>query len=490
MKISITDKKPEDVKSDLFVVPVADGGEAGGAVRELSSGMRNAVAARVKTVGYKAAAGKSLSVQTADGDVLLVGVGADDTELDAEKLRRAAATGRAAARGVKAKAVTLCAGAGAKASRNVAPMLEGFILASYRFTKYRSNDDDGYDGPKTLTVAGSGLVTGAQAKAEVEHTTTITDSVCFARDLVNEMSTVKTPSFLARTARGITRGTTIKCEVWQGERLEREKMNGILAVSAGSDEPGAFIRMIYKPKRRTKAKVAIVGKGITFDSGGLSLKPAKFMEWMKQDMAGAAAVLGVMKAVAALEPDVEVRGYIASAENMTGGGAQKPGDVITYRNGTTAEVLNTDAEGRLVLGDALCVASEDKPDCIIDLATLTGACLVALGPRIAGILGNDPELVDSIIKHGKGVGEAYWELPLAEEYEDHIRSSTADIQNVGAGSAGTITAALFLQHFVTDTKWAHLDIAGPGFHEKGFPYTPRGGTGFGIRTLLSYLESF
>ncbi len=268
-------------------------------------------------------------------------------------------------------------------------------------------------------------------------------------------------------------------------------MNGILAVSAGSSEPGAFIRMVYRPRGKSKGKVAVVGKGITFDSGGLSLKPAKSMEWMKQDMSGAAAVLGLMKAVAHTKPDVEVRGYIAAAENMPGQGAQKPGDIIRYRNGTTAEVLNTDAEGRLVLGDALCVAAEDKPDCIIDLATLTGACMVALGTRIAGVMGTDQKLIDTLIRHGRDAGEEMWQLPLAEQhYMDDIRSWNADIKNVGSGYAGAITAALFLKAFVGKVPWAHLDIAGPAFAESPQAYAPKGGTGFGIRTLVSYLAAF
>ena len=245
--------------------------------------------------------------------------------------------------------------------------------------------------------------------------------------------------------------------------------------------------MTYKPSGKPRACVAIVGKGVTFDSGGLSLKPAKSMEWMKQDMSGAAVVLGVMKALPALAPQVEVRGYIAAAENMPGQGAQKPGDIITYRNGKTAEVLNTDAEGRLVLADALCVASEAKPDCLIDLATLTGACMVALGSSVAGILGNDQGLVDELIAHGDQTGERMWQLPLVEDYRSDIKSSVADIKNIGAGYGGTITAAMFLEAFVDDVSWAHIDIAGPAFAEKPAPYAPRGGTGFGVRALLSYL---
>ena len=489
MKVSVTKKKAGELAADLFVVPVTEGSETGGAVRELGRAMRDAVEARVKSQRFTAKPSKVLHVQTPEGDVALVGLGKDR---DAESLRRAAAKGRAAATSVRASRVALCVGGGASAQRAIEPLLEGFFLNGYRFDKYRSkangNDEDRFE-VEEIIVAGSGLSMGSGSRSAIDRVESVCEAVAMARDLINEMSSVKTPTYLARQAKEIAKADGVKCEVWQGDRLRKEKMNGILRVSAGSNEPGAFIKLVYAPKKKPRGTVALVGKGVTFDSGGLSIKPAKSMEWMKQDMSGAAAVLATVKAAAALQLPVEVRGYIAAAENMTGGGAQKPGDIITYRNGTTAEVLNTDAEGRLVLGDALCVASEEQPDCIIDVATLTGACMVALGTRVAGIMGNDQKLVDALVKHGRETGETLWQLPLVEEYADDIRSSTADIQNIGGAWAGTITAALFLRCFVGDAKWAHLDIAGPAFAEKPHPYAPRGGTGFGVRTLLSYLAS-
>jgi len=487
MEITVSKKKAQDIKADVYVIAVAAGAETGAAVKELARADREAIAARVSLTRFKGKAGKTLTVQAPCGDVVLVGTGGDRS---AECYRRVAASGRAAAAVVCAERVALCIGGGAAAKKAVTPMIEGFLLANYRFDRYRSENSDRYLGPESLVLVGAGAPSGVALRSSVNKAKAVCDAVCLTRDLVNEMSSVKTPSYLAKTAKAVARKAGIKCEVWQGEKLRRENMNGILAVSAGSKEPGAFIKLVYTPKKRPRASVAVVGKGVTFDSGGLSLKPSKSMEWMKQDMAGAAAVIGLMQAVAVAQPAVEVRGYIASAENMPGAGAQKPGDIITYRNGTTAEVLNTDAEGRLVLGDALCVAAEDKPDCIIDMATLTGACMVALGSRIAGILGNDNSLINGLIRHGKEAGEDLWQLPLAEEhYGDDIRSMTADIRNIGAGYGGTITAALFLKSFVGDTKWAHLDIAGPAFAEKRVPYCIRGGTGFGVRTILSYLES-
>jgi leucyl aminopeptidase len=488
VQINVIDKKPEQLKADLYLIPTAEGGEIKGALRDFGTATRKLVEARITKAKFKAEAGKVLLVQTSAADVAICGLG-KESEPDAQRV--AIGKGIATAAGIRAQHVAICVGG--LAVDGLAPVLEGALLGSYRFDRYKSKKKkkpDDYPGPARLTIVG-GKLKGAAVTRTVSRVRAVCDAVVFARDLINEMSTVKTPTYLARQAKRIAQGTTVRCEVWQGARLRKERMNGILAVSAGSSEPGAFIRMVYKPRGKARSRIAVVGKGITFDSGGLSLKPAKSMEWMKQDMSGAAAVLGLMKAVAAVKPNVEVRGYVAAAENMPGEGAQKPGDIITYRNGTTAEVLNTDAEGRLVLGDALCVATEDKPDCIIDLATLTGACMVALGTRIAGIMGTDQKLIDALIGHGKTTGEEMWQLPLAEKYYmDDIRSWNADIKNIGSGYAGTITAALFLKHFVGATPWAHLDIAGPAFAESPMPYSPKGGTGYGVRTLVEYITSF
>jgi leucyl aminopeptidase len=486
MNITVSKKKLKDLDTDLIVIPVASGSEDGGAVRELAADDRALVSARIDATGYKAAAGKTLGVQSPRADILLVGTGDDRA---AETFKRAGAKAVAAAATIRAKRLVISAGSGSVAKKHFGSVLEGYLLSAYRFDKYKAKKDDHYAGPKALVVAGTSLTPGAATKRVIARTEKICEAVCMARDLINETSKIKTPNYLVKNAKRIAREEGLKCEVWQGQRLVKEKMNGILAVSAGSEEPGALIKLVYKPKKKARGKVALVGKGITFDSGGLSLKPSKSMEWMKQDMSGAAAVLGCMQAVSVVAPAVEVHGFIAAAENMPGAKAQKPGDIIEYRNGTTAEVLNTDAEGRLVLADALCLASELKPDCIIDLATLTGACLVALGTRMAGIMGTDQTLVDALISNGEGVGEALWQLPLVEEMEADIRSMNADIQNIGAGYGGTITAALFLRRFIGDNAWAHLDIAGPAFAEKPFPYAARGGTGYGVRTLLAYLDS-
>ncbi len=483
MNIKLSTAKASSLETALRVIPVREGSETGNAVRELGRELRARVEERAGAASFRAKQGSSLLVQDGRRDIVLAGLGREPA---AEDWRRAAAAGARAATETRAQSVALCLGRGAGGRLEAA--VEGFVLASYRYDKYRSDTDDAYAGATQVVVAGSDLGT-SDMRRRLARTLTVCEATASTRDLINEMSSVKTPSFLVATARRLARGSGLSCTVWQGDKLRREKMNGILRVSAGSDEPGAFIKLVYRPKRKARARVALVGKGITFDSGGLSLKPAKHMEWMKQDMSGAAAVLGTMQAVAALKPAVEVRGYIAAAENMPGSGAQKPGDIIRYRNGKTAEVLNTDAEGRLVLADALCVAAEQEPDCIIDLATLTGACMVALGSDVAGIMGNDAGLIGRLIKSGRRSGDRLWELPLIEDYMADIRSSTADIQNIGSGYAGTITAALFLRCFVGEAKWAHLDIAGPAFAEKPKPYCPKGGTGFGVRLLTDYIFS-
>jgi len=307
------------------------------------------------------------------------------------------------------------------------------------------------------------------------------------RDLVNEPAAVKTPTFIAAAARRLAREAGIEIDVWDRARIEREDLAGLRAVARGSQEEPRFLRLRYRGKD-ARRRIALVGKGVTFDSGGLSLKPAKSMETMKCDMAGGAAVIATLAALGTLRPAIDVDGYVPLTENLPSGQAQKPGDVIRYKNGKTVEVLNTDAEGRLILADALAMAAATKPDVIVDLATLTGACMVALGTQVAGIYGNDQPTVDRLVALGVETGEPLWQMPLVADYRDDIKSAVADLKNIGGGHGGSITAALFLQEFVGGVPWAHLDIAGPAFADKELPYVPKGGTGFGVRTLLRWID--
>ncbi|HYB98490.1 MAG TPA: leucyl aminopeptidase [Candidatus Limnocylindrales bacterium] len=487
MSIKLVRRKASQVQADLVAIGVVDGQELKGAVTEFGKDERDTITARARRLSFKGKVNSSMIVQLGDRDVALVGVGKGDT---ADSWRRAASSARNAATVSRAATFAFALDDAARPLDVLGPVVEGIGLTGYSYEKYKTRKSEtSYGGPRAISVTSPSLSESGRAAETLAYAQEVCDAVFFARDLVNEMPTAKPPGYLASVARQIARGNgRLRCDVWQGERLRREKMNGIIAVSSGSKNSGALIKLVYKPRRRARARVALIGKGITFDSGGLSLKPAKSMETMKMDMSGAALVLAVMRALPALEPAVEVHGFVASAENMPGQNAQKPGDIIRYRNGVTAEVLNTDAEGRLVLADALCLAGEIEPDYIVDAATLTGACMVALGLRIGGIMGTDQALVDDLIAIGREAGEGLWQLPLVEDYAEEIRSPIADIKNIGGGYAGTIAAALFLRHFVGKNKWAHLDIAGPAWTDRALPYTPRGGTGFAIRTVLGWLD--
>ncbi len=276
-------------------------------------------------------------------------------------------------------------------------------------------------------------------------------------------------------------------EVWEEERIAAERLNGLLSVSAGSHRPPRFVRLSYRP-RRARGSLAFVGKGIVFDSGGLSIKTAEGMETMKTDMSGAAAVAAAVIGAARLKLPIEIEAYLPLTENMPGGGATRPGDIITYRNGRTVEVLNTDAEGRLVLADGLILAAEGSADLIVDIATLTGAQRIALGDRVGAALGNEQEDVELLVAAGAMVGERFWPMPIVDDYSRLIESEVADVKNTGGRYGGVITAALILRPFAGGRRWVHLDIAGPARADAAYGWFPKGGTGFGTRTLIALAE--
>ena len=365
---------------------------------------------------------------------------------------------------------------------------EGVLLGTYRFDRHRSEPRPGRKHLREVFVA-----TGDASPREVadgiglgEITAGATN---FARDLVNEPAGGMTPERMVEIARQVAQEEKIGIKVFEPDELRGMGMGGILGVGQGSKHPPRLIQLEYHPEDRATRKVALIGKGLTFDSGGLSLKTSEGMETMKCDMAGSAAVLATLKALPGLAPRAEVIGLMGMAENMPGGGAIRPGDILKIMNGKTVEVRNTDAEGRLVLADCLSYASTFKDlDEAVDLATLTGACVVALGPMAAGVFGNSRELVDDILAAAGRAGEAMWPLPLYSEYSEHIRSDIADVKNTGIRYGGAITAALFLSEFVRPgLRWAHLDIAGPAFGDKDYSYMKRGGSGAGVRTLVRYL---
>lgn len=365
--------------------------------------------------------------------------------------------------------------------------IEGWILGSYTFSKYKSAKETD---KKPVPPARLSFVAPDLGSDEFERlarkSVIIADAANFARDLIAEPAAHMTPTRLAETAQALA-SADIACEIMDAAAAEAAGMGAFLGVSRGACEPPRFIVMRYRHPEAKKL-VAIVGKGITFDSGGLSLKSAQGMENMKYDMSGAAAVIATMKAVSALKPVLSVLAVAAATENMPSGTATHPGDVLVAMNGKSIEVNNTDAEGRLVLADALCFAAKEKPDEVIDLATLTGAVVTALGRAAAGIMGNNDQLLSRLIAAGADAGEKFWQLPLFEEYKDSLKSDIADLKNAGSkGEASSSCAGMFLKEFVNGCPWAHLDIAGPAWSDKDRDEVNKGGTAFGVRTLCYYL---
>lgn len=411
--------------------------------------------------------------------IALVGLG-NHGRIDTSVLRRAAATAAKRLSHHSTIATTLHQALGGDAA--ACAVTEGFVLGAYKYAGHKSQSS----APALQQVS---LVEASAAS--VERGRVLGDAALLARDLINEPAETMTPEILARKAREIADVNGLECEVFEEEELRERGFGGILGVARGSSQPPRFIILRFRPPNASK-KVALVGKGVTFDSGGYSIKPAKGMETMKTDMSGAAAVLGAMSAVAKLQIKTEVLAFIPATENMVSGDAIKPGDVITHYGGTTSEVLNTDAEGRLVLADALTYACEQEPEAIVDLATLTGAIQIALGKKIGGLFSNDDSLLRELEGAAESTGEMFWHMPLAADiYRSEIDSDVADIKNTGTSSpyGGASVAALFLKEFVNDDiPWAHLDIAGVARADSDYGEVTRGGTGIGTRTILAWLE--
>ncbi|HLH32802.1 MAG TPA: leucyl aminopeptidase, partial [Terriglobia bacterium] len=369
----------------------------------------------------------------------------------------------------------------------VGKAVEGAILGSYSFDRYKK-EKAGFDQIQFNILA---LKSHDQEnRRHVSRYTLVSEAVNQARDIINEPGSVVTPEFLAQAARDIAKESDLDLKIWDEKKLQKDGYNGLLQVGRGSAYPPRLIRLGYRAKK-AKAHLALVGKGVTFDTGGISIKPADKMYEMKGDMSGGAAVLYAMKAIGKLKPDVHVTGIVPTAENFPDANAQRPGDIFYAKNGKSIMVDNTDAEGRLILTDGLYLAGEEKATHILDIATLTGACVRALGLSIAGIMGNDEKLIQAVIHSGQNQGEAYWELPLPEEYRELLKTPYADLNNIGGPVAGALTAGLFLEEFVPPgTAWAHLDIAGPFIREKDWKYYEAGGIGFGLKTLVDVAERF
>lgn len=431
-----------------------------------------------ESVGFTGAHGQTAVVNTADRAVVWVGLG---SELDTEGLRQAAASARKAVSSSRTVATTLHQ---AGLDGAIGAVVDGVTLADYAYTRHKSDQEPRDDLELELIDPPKGW------KDAVQRSKAITGAVAMARDLVNTPPRDKAPQALAQSVLDRAKAAGLGVEIWDVSKLEKERMGGILGVGGGSHRPPCLLVLRHRV-RRADRNLALVGKGITFDSGGLSLKSGKMMETMKTDMAGAAAVVGAMIAIAELDLDVDVVAYAPLAENLPGGGAQRPGDVLTARNGKTIEVVNTDAEGRLVMADALSLAVESEPDLVVDVATLTGACKVALGEKIAGLWSNGQDVTDRVVAAAAAAGERIWPMPQPPDYWSLIESDIADMRNSSSSRyGGAMAATLLLEQFVDDVPWAHLDIAGPAWATSAEHYVHKGATGFGVRTLVHLAEGF
>ncbi|MBW3594998.1 MAG: leucyl aminopeptidase [Actinobacteria bacterium] len=480
-QITLSNDAPERVPCDAIVVGAYEqpgGAELDDATAALDAALDGALSAYLTERDFKAKVGSLELVPTlgriAAKAVAVVGLGAKKS-ISPTEVRKAAgaAAKRLTDRGVVATTLPqIVEDAGAAT-------VEGLLLGSYRYTRFKSD-------PKPIKTQQLVLVGGAQR--DVDRGAAVAEATMLARDLQNEPPNSLTPDALARKAREIADVNGLECTVWDEDEIERRGFGGLAGVARGAFNPPRFIELRYAPEGAT-GKVALVGKGVTFDSGGLSLKPANAMETMKSDMTGAAVVLATMTTLKKLDVKTEVLGFVPTTENVPSGDSMKPGDVITHYNKTTTEVNNTDAEGRLILADALAYACEQAPDAIVDVATLTGGIMVALGTRLTGMFANDDGLSDELMAAADAAGEPMWRMPLVDDFKTDLDSDVADMKNSGPRWGSAIVAAIFLkQHVKQGIPWAHLDIAGTDWAEKANELGPKGATGVMSRTLVKWLE--
>ena len=423
--------------------------------------------------------------------VLLVGLGAYH-ELTVEKVRQGAGHAAKHVRDIGLKTATfLIPDEVPDAGNMVQAAAEAILLSLYQFNQHKTvQEDDDEKALESITFLAESEPSQPTVERAVHRGQTIAEGTILARDLSNQPANHLTPTQLAEKAEAVAADSGLRCEVFDKATLEEKGFRTLLAVAQGSVEEPRFIILEYTPEGEGQDTVVLVGKGITFDTGGISLKPGKGMHEMKHDMSGAAAVLGAMKAVGQLKPDLHVIGVIAATENMPSGTAIKPGDVVTSYGGKTIEILNTDAEGRLVLADALGWTAQYNPQGVVDLATLTGAVITCLGHIAAGAMSTDLALMDKVKAAAEKTHERVWELPLWDDYDEGIKSKVADVQNIGDGTAGTIAGGAFLKKFVEDYPWVHLDIAGTAWGMKGSTYIPEGASGYGVRLLVQLVEDW
>jgi leucyl aminopeptidase len=501
MLVTAVSRKPAEVETDLLVVPLAqlDGPQhrLPARVTALDRALGGRISALVESGDFRGKPNQKLLLYP-NGElrakrVLLLGLG---TKPDLDALRRAAGTSvkEGAARRVVKLALAVPALRGVTPAGVAQALAEGSILGGYRFDAYKEKSDDAPGEVAALQLCFDRATDLRAARQGVKRGTILAESQNVARDLSNQPGNVLPPAALARRAQAVGREVGLHVRVLGVPELRKRKMGAILAVGAGSANPPRLIVLEHRPTPapRKNETICFVGKGVTFDSGGISIKPSSSMDEMKHDMSGAAAVIGALRACALLGVRHHVVGVIGAAENLPSGTAYRPGDILSSASGKTIEVLNTDAEGRIVLADALhYAATEFSPRAIVDLATLTGACVVALGRWATGLFGNNDRLCELVRRAGETTCERAWPLPLWEGHRKAVRSEVADVKNTGAGrEAGSSTAAAFLAAFVGDTPWVHLDIAGTGWTTRPEAYQPRGATGVGVRLLLELLAGW
>jgi leucyl aminopeptidase len=503
MKIAVNAIPPERAKSDLLAIPAFEDKDL---FQKMVNNLKKLAGVYPPQIGAKVFSGKKGQTLLVHSTVhpkqflLVVGMG-KRSDLTQEQLRRMGALATSCARSVRAKTVACLepdtgqvetpeTGVTFPPEEIAQTIVEGALLAAYRYDKYQTQNPE-----EKFTPTGFALIGSTRSRvprliqgAKLAHI--LCNAVYLVRDLANAPGNEITPDALARHARAAGRGSGVAVTVLNERRIARLGMGGLLGVAQGSACPPRFIIMDYKPRTTTRhvPTIVLVGKGVTFDSGGISIKPSANMAEMKMDMSGAAAVIGTVQAVAKLALPIHLVGLIPATENLPGGRALKPGDILKHLNGMTSEIDNTDAEGRLILADALVYAARYSPDLVIDLATLTGAVVVALGHVATGMLGTAQHAMRQVEEAGLRTYERVWQLPLFEEYERLIKSDVADVKNTGGRWAGAITGALFLKKFTGTYPWVHLDIAGTAITEEATEYTAKGGSGVGVRLLVDLLR--
>ncbi len=497
MDISVAIENIVEWETDAIVLNLFEGVTVpGGATGAVDAALNGQVRELIETGDFTGKFKQIAVLYPRDGisakRLLLVGLGKRE-EFTLDRVRQVSAAAARHARGLGAEQLaTLVHGGGVgglDVSAAAQAVVEGAVLGTYRFTPYKTADDDDNNELEGLTL----VEFDAGKKTDVENGSDagriIAEAACLARDLGSHPGNEMTPAILAGRAETMAHETGLRCEIFDEERIAGEGMRTIQAVAQGSAQPPRFIVLEHEGDDPEAAPAVLIGKGITFDSGGISIKGSEGMWDMKFDMGGAAAVIGAMQAVARLDLPVRTIGLVAASENMPGSRALKPGDIVRSMLGKTIEIRSTDAEGRLVLADAVAYAARYKPSAAIDLATLTGACVIALGHEASGLFSNDDALAAEIAAAGERTDEIAWRLPVLDGHREEMKSDVADLKNTGGRAGGAITGAAFIEAFVQDFPWAHLDIAGTAWANKDLPYVPRGGTGVGVRLLVDLLRN-